>query len=388
MHNPTKKNQRRGSIYLVTFVTVAAITSMALIGMSLRQTARTKTVLITDMSIDSESIFSSAEFAIETIASDMDWVKNAKSGTVFASQQIGNYQVGATVLDAITLKIPGDTTTNYRITMSTDYASAHQSARFDCTVGKVYLPLLSSLGADEYWALDESKGASKAVDAISNLHGSFIDPSIVGGSVFNSGLSTPFFKINNDEVQIPYSRNFQLPAGTLSFWVKLNGSDGFRWYGIAGMIYQSGGQPTLSIGVFRGSVLFYIDDDGVYSWDHFTATARDLITKDTWHHVAVSWGARGQTIAIDGVLQASEKLNIDGIGTASVSKGGNQPLMLGAGYAITGFTQTKVGFDGSVARVSLFPTQLTIDQIALLAATDPDAQQVTIIDDSWERIFD
>ena len=383
-----KTRQRRGSVYLVTFVTVGAITSMALIGMSLRQTARTKTVIITDMSIGTENMNSSTEFVIETLASDMIWAKTASTGTVFTSKQIGNQLVSATVLDADTLSVPGEKTANYQITMSSDYQSVHREARFDCTVAKTYLPLLSSLGAEEYWALDEPNGVSKATESVSGVHGDFLDPGIVGGSAYPSGLSTPSFHASNDEVQIDYSKNFKLSDGTLSFWIKLTSSDNFQAFGIAGMLYKAGGRPTLSLGIMGGGVHFYIDEDGIYSSDHFASTSGSLITKDTWHHVAVTWGAGGQTVAVDGVLRAWEKLNVDGFGTASASKGGKQPLRFGAGYLVSRYTQSKVGFEGSIARVSLYPTQLTIEQIARLAEIDPDEQRVTIIDDTWERIFD
>ena len=102
----------------------------------------------------------------------------------------------------------------------------------------------------------------------------------------------------------------------------------------------------------------------------------------------MTWGNDGLFTYIDGVEAAHNAANKMQLTTERANKGGEQPLYIGSGYLLTPFTHSVKGFDGSLAHVAFFTSQLSPVQITELAAVKPDLSGTSIVEDSWVRVFE
>ena len=379
---------RTGSIYLITLITVAAIVAMILIGMELRQSSNESSRLIQEMSESSTGLMSAAEYSLQKIANDNKWNSTAQTGVVFSKITVGDSQIRASVLDADTDALPIDTTTNYQITVQSTLETTDASASFDISMTKYdYLGLLNTLGAAHYWPLNEDPDSPKAIDFLpENNDGTYLVPAAAGASTNDEGAQVPVFDDANDQIEIPWAGTFKARNGSVSMWIKATSQSSLSTRGILGILYKSGGKPTLAVNTRNGDLSAFVDDSGSYSYSDTASSSSGIVTLNTWHHVTVTWGVSGLTIYLDGVEVAKNASNTMGVDSAKQSKGGEQPLNVGSGYIVI-FSTIDIGFKGSLAHVVYFTAQPKPDQVAELAAIRPDKINMALVDGSWKQIF-
>ncbi len=379
---------RRGSVYLMTLITVAAVVSMVLLGVSLRSSDNTRSAMIEEMAQGSNGIFDVSEYAIKAVESDPMWRLTAQSGKVFEKFSVGDLSYSGTVVDKGTGAKPTQSTTNYLLTLTSKYSKTKSLASFELLGTEMdYANHLANLGAVHYWALDEDANPPKAIDSIGAYHGAYLKPSVAGAGYNDEAGLVPEFKDNNDYVNVIWGPSLEIDDGTFSMWVKCTGSSQWSNYAFLGMDYQLNGVPAINIGIWGYGVNVYLNDEGQYRMSSALSTSIGTITPNTWHHIAVTWGAKGLRIYVDGVQKASNASNTDKLKTADAGNGGEQPLHIGAGYNATSPMTPEDGFEGSVSHVALFNVQLDSAQIADLAAIKPDKLTISIVEDSWERVF-
>ncbi len=382
-------SHQRGSIYVLTLLTVAAIGSMILIGVSLRGTRNTKASIIAQMNANSTGVFDAAELAIAKIATDPDWKTSAQKGSVYADFTLGERVYSSTVVDADTLTTPTDTSVNYRVTVSSTSGLAQETARVDFNNDKIdYYAYLQSIGLDAYWALDEVSKSAVADEPEDGRDGTYLDPSIAGAAMNDEDGIVPLFADASDHVETPYDSQYADDTqGTVSLWMKLTGASNVRHYGIFGQRFTHGGIPAISLTCIAGSLVAYMDDGGGYSIAHLAQTGPSIIKVGQWHHVALSWGPAGLTIYVDGVEQASTPGCTVYWDTVNGS-GGIQPLLIGSSYIAAFASRPQIGFEGSIARVAILSNQLSAGQVAALAAIKPDQTQLKLIENTWVRVYE
>lgn len=384
-----KYADRDGSIYLVTLVTIAAIVSMVLIGMSLRSSSNEQSTLTEQMLKGSNGVLNAAEYSIEKMVSDPQWRTNAKKGTILNAVAFGDGTYTSTVVDADTDLIPTFDTTAYRVTATSTLDTARVSASIEIQTSEVdYVAALKSYSAKHYWALDEHSSPSTAFDLIGNYDGTYLVPSVAASSTNDEGGIVPVFANANDNVSVPWGKDFKLKNGSVSLWMHCTGAVRSEYYSLLGMDCSLNGVPTLSVGVWYYGIDAYIDDDKVYGVQNHALTNTDSIDTNRWYHIVVTWGSGGLKVYIDGVLSESNLTNLDGMTTAGAGAGGEQPLYIGGGFDTSTASTPKEGFDGSVAHVAFFDKQLTGLEIAELAAIKPDLQKFSLVGDSWARVFE
>ena len=69
-----RKPRQRGSIYVLTLLTVAAVGSMVIIGVSVRTATSAESAITEQVNTNNEGTLSAAELAIAKIEADADWV--------------------------------------------------------------------------------------------------------------------------------------------------------------------------------------------------------------------------------------------------------------------------------------------------------------------------
>lgn len=382
---------QRGSIYLVTLITVAAIVSLIFIGIALRSTSSTRSILIQDMTKQGNGVLDAREYAIQKIYADANWNTNAQKGNVFAPFTLGSMSLSSSVVDSDTGITATDATTRYRITVASTQDDIYSASRFDMEVVKAvdYKAYLVSLEALCYWPLNETAKPTFAVDSISGYKGTYSNPLIAGQATNDEGGVSPEFAVLTDQISVPYGMHFyRNREGSASMWINLSGSSMIKNYSVFGMLYKSGGVPTINLSILGGGLSAFVENSGTFSYSNFAWTPSNTILPRTWYHVTVTWGSSGLYVYVDGVEVAKNASNTDGLDEAGWKWGGEQPLKIGSGYLVSPLSQPPSTFEGAVAHFAWFRNQLTASQVAELAAIKPDLPPaLSIIEDSWVQVF-
>ena len=378
----------RGSVYLVTLITVTAIASMVLIGMRLRTASNEQSALIEQMAETNNAIFDATELALQTIQNDPAWVLTAQKGIVYESIKLGDTTYAATVTDADTKALPDDDTKNYRLSLQAQSKITNAHANLDLNISTVdYLAYLKSMSAMFYWQLNETAGSSRASEPIQSQRGSYLSSSAAGLGTNDEGAPVPVFTNSNNIVGADWDNDYSQNNGSIAMWIKYTGPENSTTASpFIGLNYKYNGHPTLNLAVYNSSIYSYINNEG--TWDSWYAlnTSNGSIKSNQWHHIAITWGTSGHAIYIDGTLRAHHRANKYGVESAGILFGGNQPLYIGGGYDLVYSDTPYVGFTGSVAHVAYFDDYLTADQVAELAAIKPDEITISLVDDSWTVI--
>ena len=386
---PQRSPNQRGSIYVLTLFTVAAVGSMVLIGVAVRSSTNSKSMIIEQMNANRSGVLDAAELAIAKISADVSWPTKAQQGVVFDEFTIGDSTYSSSVIDADTLGAPSELTENYRVQVRSVNGIAQESASLDINYTVFdYQAFISRFGPSVYWALDEASGSTRAVESVSNRHGTYLAPSNAGTEINDEGGVVPVFKNSNDHVETPYEDDYSDDQeGTVSFWMKLTGSSAVTTYGIFGQRFSTNGMPAVSMTCIAGSLMAYMDDGGSYDSSHFAQTRSSTITVGQWHHVAMSWGPNGLCIYVDGTLQAQNKTCLEYWDTQN-GFWGQQPLIIGGSYIPAATSQPQVGFEGSVARFSIMQDQLTSTEIGQISAQKPDERTILLVENSWAVVYE
>ena len=387
---PGPSSSARGSIYLITLVTVAAITSMVLIGISLRSASNTRSALIEHMSEENSGVLDASEYAFATIDADPIWRVSAQSGTLFSPLTLGKKNLTGTVTDATTGVLPTYDTTTYRLKLGSvqDIASTATSIDVLATQYDYLRYLKNNLPVTHYWPLNEHSNPLQALDLKGSYPGTYRVPSVAGASYTDQGGPVPVFAMTGDHVEVPWGNDFKSSDGSISLWLKLTNTNEFTTTGVLGMLYKAGGGPTINLSIWRFNAFAYISQDGSYQFGNFASTSGQKIVPNTWHHVVMTWGENGLFVYVDGVESGKNTSNTEAPGTAKASNGGEQPMHFGGGYSLySPLSQPEVGFSGSIARIAMFNKQLKPSEVAALAAIKPDLRTYSLVKDSWVRLY-
>jgi archaellin len=380
---------RSGSIYLITLITVAAIVSMVLIGVSLRTASNTQSALIEEMAEGSMGVIDAGEIAFEHITTDPIWRVTAQSGTVFApvTPNNGGNTMESTVVDSTTSLLPTYDTTSYRLTLKSSKGTTADTSQIDLLATQYdYLTYLQALPLKHYWPLNEHSNPTTAVDLNGNYDGTYQSPAVGGASYNEEGGPVPVFASANDQVQVPYGKDFISGNGSISLWMKLTNTDQWASSGVLGMLYKTGGYPSINLTVWKFELSAYVSNDGSFKLGNTITTSGKAVAPNTWHHVVMTWGSKGLFLYLDGTEQVKKTSVTESPGTAKANKGGEQPMHLGGGYSL--LSKAENGFDGSVAHVAMFDKQLKASEVAALAAIKPDLRTYSIVPDTWQRLYD
>ena len=215
-----------------------------------------------------------------------------------------------------------------------------------------------------YWRLGEGPGTS-AADETGTHPATYQNGVTVGttsGPFSNISSTAATFDGANDYVEVPHSDAFDLSDGTIQLWfnaddvslasetlVSMN-----DWGGQSpdGNSYDTG---NFTMYVHNGSMFVYIEDEtGRYEINAGAPVSGQ------WHHVALSFGANGMELYLDGTLVGSNAY------TGGIGNSFQNPLLIGASsYNSDPGTANYLDhyFHGSIAEVALLDSQLSQTEI-------------------------
>lgn len=150
---------------------------------------------------------------------------------------------------------------------------------------------------------------------------------VVGGGTKPTGLtpagSAAVFDGSGDYIEIPHSDTYLLEQGTLSFWFNPDTTSGTQ-----GLVYKDAsgfGQGGHLAVYLSGSTL----RARLSSDSQDVTLSSESITAGQWSHVALSFGAEGLALYVDGVREDSADYG-GGLNTTSGGLGNREPIVIGA----------------------------------------------------------
>lgn len=223
-----------------------------------------------------------------------------------------------------------------------------------------------SMGPVAYWRLGESSGTIAADASGNSLHGDYSGVTLgQPGALFGDADTAAAFDGAASFVQIDHDSAMLLDSGTVLLWFM--DTDGVQTAGLfskdsAG--YGTGGH--LNVMINTGRLVARLQ-----STDNYYEVTSGFISADRWYMAALTFGATGMKLYMDGALADTDGYT-GGLGTTSGGAGNYEPLALGANTWSSGDLTIQPlvhHFSGRMDEVAIFDGALSVDDIAQLYET-------------------
>ncbi|WP_300585444.1 Hint domain-containing protein [Marivita sp.] len=219
----------------------------------------------------------------------------------------------------------------------------------------------SGTGPGQVVLLNFEDGASgTAADDTGNGNiGIYQSGAAAGGTGWDGSGTAVTLDGTDDYVEIPDDPSFQLTEGTISIRFNVDNLDGDQTLVSRDSSGFDGGGHIHVWVRDTGAVLVRMQDtDTSYEF----SSGSGLVSPGSWHHMALSFGADGARLYLDGVEVASDAY------TGGIS-GNTEPFTLGAGQQFSGdniANALATYFDGQLDEFAVFDTQLSAASVAAM----------------------
>jgi len=379
---------RRGSVYLAVVATVTVVTVLSLTGIALRKDLNQRARVGAASSAAHQLARSAAELAIHRAYDEPDlFIEQAATGSVFSGISLGNGSMSASAADAETDKQPIANTDRFDIIADAVVGQARSRLAFRLSEKEDDLTTFArTLGAIAHWPLDEPVNSTVAEDVIGSFHGTFNDVREPGQRTHVHGNGAPEIEHVFDRIIVPHDPAFSLESGTLTFWMYLDSAS----LGVtSGLIDKS--HPTwdssayLLVYAVSGTRLVARLDDS--RGQGGTVESTGVISQARWHHVAVSWNDELK-LYINGVMVDNDSGNKLGFAADSQVGANTRDWTFGALNVWNSGSTPAHPTGGSVARVTLFDSDLSDVQVGDLFKADSVPGPIILEQGSFTRVVD
>lgn len=390
--------RRRGSVYLAVVAVVAMVTVLVLSGVTLRKRINERAAIGNDSAAVRRLARSGSELVVEHARRDAAAFQTlAATGVVFSDLAVKPGVVSATVRDADTKGLPVESTTNFRVVTDATAGAARSRLSFllEAPDDPLGIAIHGYAHAVAYWPLHEVND-SIAVDEIAGRNGTYGSPSVAGIETHTHGNPAPRMAWNNEFVRVPHDSSFELAEGTLAFWARFNtkpdnDDEQDRLYIVV--------KERSSLDSSMSLVIYLDEDDLVYSLirsgeSRSLRVSESKIKVGSWHVIAVTWGARGMELYLNGKREAQQTSYLNGLSQFSVPPlpwyrpANTQDWYFGVrNKPRSGFQQSQ-SMKGSMGRVSLFSQQLTESELTKLYSLSSMKPGFVIVPGSFARVTD
>lgn len=365
---------RQGSVYLAILVVVTAVTSLVLTGVTLRKHLHERASLGGDASAVRRLAISGAELVVHAAAADeVEFRKQAGSGLLFDGLSLAPGFISASVLDADTKSTVTPTTKNFRVltTATVGDTTSRLSMLLDTPDDALSILMSSMPTAIAYWPLEEVN-QPVGTDEIASRHANYAVPVAAGAYTHVHGGPAPRITWMTEFVRVPHASAFELSDGTLTLWVRFDLKPTMPGQQMA-VVAKERSPAGLAI-----NLAVYLEHDYVYYMLNNSLNRggsirfpSSAIQQGKWHFMAITWGNAGMEIYLDGVRMARDTgIRVD-LNQVLLSRPvNNYDWYFGVrNIPFSTYSQSNPIF-GSVARVSLFNTQISPAQITSVYQAD------------------
>lgn len=210
------------------------------------------------------------------------------------------------------------------------------------------------------WTLNDPAGTI-ATDVVGGFDGT-------GQNGVTLGALSPFFETTfatfdgvDDFIEVPHNDAFLLDEGTVALWFKTY--DTTRTQGLISKDssgFDTGGH--LSIFVHDGNHTEF----RLQSWNEsHKVRSADVLTTNTWYHLAVTFGPGGLKMYLDGTLVDTGSYT-GGMGLTSGGIGNFEPMAIGLNTMSSGDFTTSGGgspLTGAIEDIQVFDRALSAEEI-------------------------
>lgn len=384
------KTSRRASVYLAILVVVAAVTVLALAGVTLRRQIHTRARTGNEASAVRRLALSGAELSVHVADRHRDAFQElAEAGTLFSGLDATPGTINAVVTDADTDSAVTANTDRYRVV--SEGAVGQARSRIGLTLERQdddLTALLKSMNAQNYWPLDEVN-LSTAEDAIGDQDGTYSAPAAAGADTHKHGNPAPRIDWITETIRVPHHASFEIGDGTLCFWVRFDAvptSGGVMAAAVVKERSPTSAQPDLAVYLTDDSLNYKMDNNANNGATIRCSSSR--ITQGQWHFITIGWGDSGMELHVDGVERAE-----DDDATLDLDESGSRPANTQDWYfgirnkPYSSYTQFWPTY-GSVARVILFDRRLADEEIAALMAASSLPGPIELEPGSFARVVE
>ncbi len=168
----------------------------------------------------------------------------------------------------------------------------------------------------------------------------------------------------DDYVEIAHSNDDLLDNGTLTLWFQAEDLDGNQTlFSKDSSGFDTGGH--LTVGLEGDRILVRLQSTKT---SEYIRSPAGSVTADAWHHLALTWGADGMKLYLDGELAGSDSYT-GGLGRTSGGKGNFEPITLGGAQRHSGnlvANKLREFFAGSIKSVAIHDSALDAASVATL----------------------
>ena len=233
----------------------------------------------------------------------------------------------------------------------------------------VYDATLLAQNPLSYWRLGETSGPAAVDDGTSANAGTYQGGTLgQAGAINGDGNTAVRFDGATDYVEIAHSDDYLLDNGTIQLWFKADDATGGDLQHLFSK--DSSGNDT------GGHLSMYLTTAGRLevrlqsASGSFYVTSSSTVSSGDWHHAAVSFGANGLQLYLDGNLEDTDAY-AGGLGTTSGGSGNFEPIAIGAGTQSSGdltVSPLNQWFAGLIDEVAILDGQLAAETIQDLFA--------------------
>ena len=379
---------RRGSIYLVVLVVVASVTTMVLVGTSLRRTTAEHYRANDDRSRARQGARSAAEGALTLLKDSDTFLAMGKAGKTFKATA-GKSTLSVSAVDKDTGRAVSDATTTLLVTAAAETDEARSLVAFDVTVQPGFLALLKATGATSYWTLGEPKDSTKAADEIGSVDGVYYRPDYAGKEDFIDGGFAPDIGSVDEVIEIPHDSSFETGEGTILLWARFDKINDVDQQAVFSKETSAGGD--FGVQMFTRNQRLRLNIDSTYDLSDrnyvYIIPDRDA-ADDQWYHIAYSFGSGGTAVYLDGVKVITDPFYTLGLSYKDLlaAETNTAPWYLGAR---ADRSVLRHPIKGSLARFVFIPEQLSDQEIVeLMEAQTNTGKSLAPVEGSFVRVVE
>jgi hypothetical protein len=240
--------------------------------------------------------------------------------------------------------------------------------------GITVTPDRSLLSPVAYWGFNETGGRTVADSAGTPQDGQFfgrrpdLDDAGPPASVAAFGAETgaDFHRRKHEYVAVAHDEAFQVDSGTVQLWFNTDRTRGHQTlFSKDHSGYAAGGHLNIGLDGARLAVRLQGTDQG------YTIRTDKLIRKDTWHHLAFTFGPGGMKLFLNGERVGGHRFE----GGLAANEA---PIVIGGSLMWNdrdpgdlSRLKIKQPFDGTIDEVAFFGQALDTEQIRQLMSTGP-----------------
>lgn len=227
----------------------------------------------------------------------------------------------------------------------------------------------------------ESEAGGSAADDIEISDGAFEGSPSAGQSGHGDGGTSVGFNGTDQFIEVPHDPAYLLNKGTLSFWFRANDLSGTQGliakdatnYGTGGHLRVITANSKLQVRLQSTSASKYVE------------SSSSALSANTWHHVALGFGAGGLQLYLDGTLVDSDSYS-GGLGTSSGGDGNEEPWTFGVDQWTSSSGSTSgwgYPFNGRIDDVRIYDQNLDATQVSNVhSGLEPGASAPALVKDT------